>query len=64
MDITEALEVAITAEIKAQERYRELATLAEDSETRSLLEQLVRWESDHEKMLRDRLAALKMIKGA
>lgn len=62
MEITEALEVAIQAEIKAQERYAELAKIADDSETRSLLEQLVRWESDHEKMLRDRLAALKMIK--
>lgn len=62
MEITEALEVAIQAEIKAQERYSELAKVADDSETRSLLEQLVRWESDHERMLRDRLAALKMIK--
>lgn len=62
MDIIEALEAAIDAEIKAQERYKSFIPLAEDAETRSIFEHLVRWETEHEKMLRDRLATLKLIK--
>lgn len=62
MDIIEAIEIAIDAEIKAKERYKGYVQLAEDAETRSLFEHLMRWEADHEKMLRDRLATIKLIR--
>ena len=57
------LESAIEYEKKSADLYREGAAAAEDPETRTLFEQLVRWEQDHERMLKDRLATLRMIRG-
>lgn len=62
MDIFGALEKAIEAEKKAQQSYKDAIELAEDAETRALFEQLVRWESDHETLLRNRLETLKMLR--
>ncbi len=57
------IEEAIENEKMAAEKYRRGAESAEDPETRSLFEQLVRWEQDHERILRERLAVLKLIRG-
>ena len=63
MDVIKLIEEAIEYERQAADRYREGAGAAEDPETRALFEQLVRWEEDHERILRDRLATLKLIQG-
>lgn len=62
MEIFKLFEEAIEAEKKAQEAYRKGAQQAEDAETRALFEQLSKWEEGHQKMLSERLAALKIIK--
>lgn len=62
MDLTQLIEEAIEDEKRAAEKYRLGAELAEDPETRSFFEQLVSWEQGHERILRDRLAALKLLK--
>lgn len=62
MDIIEALEMAINAEKKAQDRYNEFVKLADDPETRALFEHLAAWEADHEQRLTDRLNTLKMMR--
>jgi len=58
------MEQAIEDERLAQERYRQGAEAAADPETRSLFEQLVQMEKGHEKLLRERLATLKLLKGS
>lgn len=63
MDVIKLIEEAIEYEKQAAERYRQGAEGADDPETRTLFEQLVRWEEDHERILRDRLATLKLIRG-
>lgn len=63
MDVIKLMEQAIENERSAMEMYREGAAAAEDSETRSIFEQLARWEEDHERILRERLATLKLIRG-
>ncbi len=63
MDLIELIEEAIEDEKRAAEKYRRGAEMAEDPETRSFFEQLVTWEQGHERVLRDRLAALKLIRG-
>ena len=63
MDLIKLMEDAIENERQAQETYRQGAEAAEDPETRSLFEQLVQMETGHERLLRDRLATLKLIKG-
>ena len=63
MDVIKLMEKAIETERQAQEMYREGAEAAEDLETRSIFEQLVRWEQDHERLLTERLATLKLIRG-
>lgn len=63
MDVIKLMEEAIENEQQAAAKYRQGAEIAEDPETRSLFEQLVKWESDHERLLRDRLATLKLIRG-
>lgn len=62
MSLIELIEQAIADEQAAQERYKQGAAEATDAETRSFFEQLIRWEEGHERMLRDRLATLKMMK--
>lgn len=63
MDVIKLMEQAIENEKRAREMYREGAEAAEDPETRSIFEQLARWEEDHERILRERLATLKLIRG-
>jgi rubrerythrin len=61
MDIRQALEVAIEAEVAARDRYMDMAKLAEDGETRLLLEQIAREEESHLKRLKERLKAIKLM---
>lgn len=61
MKIKEALEMAIDAEEKARDRYRDLAREADDPESRLLFEQLAREEESHYKRLSDRLKAIKLM---
>jgi rubrerythrin len=62
MDLIKIIETAIADEQADQKKYRDAAELAEDSQTRNVLLQLSRDEHDHEKKLRDRLTALKLLK--
>ncbi len=62
MDMIQLIEEAIEDERRAAEKYRMGAEIAEDPETRTFFEQLVSWEQGHERILRDRLAALKLLK--
>ncbi|MDI9479692.1 MAG: ferritin family protein [Syntrophomonadaceae bacterium] len=61
MDIRQALGVAIEAEAASRDRYIEMAKLAEDGETRLLLEQIAREEDAHLKRLTERLKAIKLM---
>ncbi len=61
MNIKEALELAIKEELKARDRYRELAKEADDPETRLMFEQIAREEDSHYKRLADRLKAIKLM---
>jgi rubrerythrin len=63
LDVIKLIEEAIENEKAAAERYRQGAQEAEDPETRSMFEQLVKWEEGHEQLLKDRLATLKLIRG-
>lgn len=62
MDIVQAIEEAIQEEVDAQHKYRAAASAASDAQTRLMFEQMAREEEMHEKRLRDRLKALKLIK--
>jgi len=53
--------MAIEAEEKARDRYRDLAKGADDPETRLLFEQLAREEEGHQRRLSDRLKAVKLM---
>ena len=61
MNILEAMKLAVQEEIKAARKYRELAEIAEDNETRLLFEQLALEEDAHYKKLSERLKALKLM---
>ncbi len=61
MSVIEAMKLAINEEIKAASKYRELAEIAEDNETRLLFEQLALEEDAHYKKLSERLKALKLM---
>ncbi len=62
LNALQALELAIQEEAKARDRYLDLAAkLAEDGETRLLLEQIAREEDAHLKRLSDRLKTLKLM---
>ena len=63
MDIIKVMEEAIEEERRAHEKYKRGAEEAGDPETRTLFEQLAHMEETHERMLRDRLSALRLIKG-
>jgi rubrerythrin len=63
MDLIELIDEAIEREKESVELYRRGAGMAEDPETRTFFEQLAKWEQDHGRILRDRRAALKLIKG-
>jgi rubrerythrin len=59
----EALELAIEDERSAQEKYREMAAIAEDAETRLMFEQMAREEQMHYRRLVEKLKALKLMRG-
>ena len=61
MSLIEAMKLAIEEEAKAARRYRELAEMAADNETRLLFEQLALEEDAHYKKLSERLKALKLM---
>lgn len=61
MNLKEAIELAIQEELAAKEKYKDLARLAQDQETRLMLEQLAREEDSHYKRLVDRLKAIKLM---
>lgn len=62
MGIIEILEDAIESEKREREKYFKLAREAADPETRAILEQLARDEKEHETILKERLAAVKLMK--
>lgn len=64
MDVIKLMEKAIENEREAYRMYLEGADAAEDPETRSIFEQLAKWEREHERILLDRLATLKLIRGS
>jgi len=63
MDVIRLMEKAIENEREARKMYLDGAGAAEDPETRSIFEQLAKWEEEHERILLDRLATLKLIRG-
>jgi len=62
MDIIEFIEKAIEKEKADKEKYQKMSEEAEDPEARMVFAQLARDEESHEKALRERLTALKMMK--
>lgn len=62
MDIEAALQQAIESEREARHRYTEGAENAPDAETRALFQQLARWEEEHERLLTDRLIAVRLLR--
>lgn len=61
MTVIEAMKLAIQEEVKAAKKYREMAEMAEDNESRLLFEQLALEEDAHYKKLSARLKALKLM---
>jgi rubrerythrin len=61
MGVIEILESAIEGERNSKEKYLKLATEATDPETRAILEQLAQDEEGHEKALKERLAAVRLM---
>lgn len=64
IDIKKIIEDAIKEEKEAQVNYQKAADNAPDSETRAFFEQLVKEEMAHEKRLKDRLMAIKLIQNS
>ncbi len=63
LDIKKLIEDAIREEKEAQINYQRAADEAHDLETKTFFEQLVKEERSHEKRLKDRLMAIKLIQG-
>ena len=61
-ELIKTIEAAIKDERQAQIDYKKAAEMAEDPETRAFFEQLAKDEEGHEKILKRRLAALKLMK--
>ena len=61
-ELIKSIEAAIKDERQAQIDYKKAAEMAEDPETRAFFEQLAKDEEGHEKVLKRRLAALKLMK--
>lgn len=61
-EVLRAVEEAIEDEKNAQKRYREAAERAQEPEVRLFFEQLLRDEEEHERLLRDRLKTLRLMK--
>ena len=64
LDIKKLIEEAIKEEREAQINYQQAANEASDPETKAFFEQLVREEMAHERRLRERLMAIKLIQGS
>ncbi|NOZ59173.1 MAG: rubrerythrin [Euryarchaeota archaeon] len=62
-ELIRMVEEAIESEKGSQERYRRAAQEARDPETKVFFEQLVRDEERHERLLRERLKTLKLLRG-
>lgn len=62
MEILKLLELAIKAEAAATKRYAEGAKLAEDTETRLMFEELAAEEASHERKLKERLTAIRLLR--
>jgi len=60
MNLVEVLQKAINNEEEAARNYREMASQADDPETRLMLEQIAREEESHFKRLSERLKAIKL----
>ncbi len=63
LDIKKLIADAIKEEREAQINYQRAADEAQDPETKTFFEQLVKEEKSHEKRLKDRLMAIKLIQG-
>ena len=61
MNIRQAIELALEQEKMAKEKYLEMSRIAEDQETRLMLEQIAREEESHYRRLRERLKAIKLM---
>ena len=61
-ELIKKIEAAIEDERNAQVEYKKAAEIADDPETRAFFEQLAKDEEGHEKVLKRRLAALKLMK--
>ena len=61
MNLIEILESALEGEIESKEKYLKLAKEATDPETRAALEQLAQDEGGHAQVLRERLAAIRLM---
>lgn len=62
-DVLEVLNLALKAEQEAQKRYKKGMEESEDPETKALFEQLYRDEVNHERVIKDRIKAIKLIQG-
>jgi rubrerythrin len=61
MNIRQAIELALEQEKMAKEKYLEMSRIAEDQETRLMLEQIAREEESHYRRLLERLKAIKLM---
>ena len=61
-DVYKTLEEIIEAEKHMHARFKKLATEAETPEMRALFEELAKEEEGHEKVLTERLIALRFMK--
>jgi rubrerythrin len=61
MNIRQAIELALEQEKMAKEKYLEMSLIAEDQETRLMLEQIAREEESHYRRLLERLKAIKLM---
>lgn len=62
MGIIEVLNEAIESERRERDKYIKMAKEAPDPETRAVLEQLAGDEKEHERILRERLSAVKLMR--
>lgn len=60
-ELIEAIIQAMEYEKESLERYRRMASQAEESETRLLLEQIAREEENHFNQLSKRLKAIRLL---
>ncbi|WP_054692549.1 ferritin-like domain-containing protein [Syntrophomonas palmitatica] len=60
MNLIEALQTALKDEAEAVANYRQMASQADDPETRVMHEQIAREEESHYKRLSERLKAIKL----